>query len=173
RPLPPSATLAPVTAGIIRGAFETICFEVATHLGRCASSAIINQSNERNASVLDGRGRLAGSSVGIPHVLPISPLSVRYALEQRARDDWGPGDVFVGNDPEAGGGPLPDYNVFAPVYDEDGEIVLIQALQAHQGDTGGKDPGGFSVDARELQAEGLIIPVVKLVHRGKPRDDVI
>jgi N-methylhydantoinase B len=172
-PLATSAEVDAVTVAILRGAFETICFEVATHLGRCASSAIINQSNERNASVLDGRGRLAGISVGIPQLLFISPLSVRYALEQRARDDWGPGDVFVGNDPEAGGGHLPDYNVFAPVYDEDGEVVLIQALQAHQGDTGGKDPGGFSVDARELQAEGLIIPVVKLVHRGKPRDDVI
>ena len=40
-------TLDPVTAGIVRGAFETICYEVATHLGRCASSAIIHQSNER------------------------------------------------------------------------------------------------------------------------------
>ncbi|HVH05347.1 MAG TPA: hydantoinase B/oxoprolinase family protein [Myxococcota bacterium] len=172
-PLPTSAEIDPVTAGIVRGAFETICYEVATHLGRCASSAIINQSNERNASVLDGHGRLAGISVGIPQLLFISPMSVRYALEQRGRDDWGPGDVFVANDPEAGGGHLPDYNVFAPVYDEDGEIVLIQALQAHQGDTGGKDPGGFSVDVRELQAEGLIIPVLKLVHRGKTRDDVL
>jgi N-methylhydantoinase B len=172
-PLPTSAEVDAVTTGILRGAFETVCFEVATHLGRCASSAIINQSNERNASVLDGQGRLAGISVGIPQLLFISPLSVRYALEQRARDDWGPGDVFVANDPEAGGGHLPDYNVFAPVYDEDGAIVLIQALQAHQGDTGGKDPGGFSVDARELQAEGLIIPVLKLVQRGKARDDVI
>lgn len=172
-PLPSAAEVDAVTAGILRGAFETVCFEVATHLGRCASSAIINQSNERNASVLDGQGRLAGISVGIPQLLFISPLSVRYALEQRARDDWGPGDVFVANDPEAGGGHLPDYNVFAPVYDEEGEIVLIQALQAHQGDTGGKDPGGFSIDVRELQAEGLIIPVVKLAHRGRLRDDVI
>jgi N-methylhydantoinase B len=172
-PLRSAAEVDAVTAGILRGAFETVCFEVATHLGRCASSAIINQSNERNASVLDGQGRLAGISVGIPQLLFISPLSVRYALEQRARDDWGPGDVFVANDPEAGGGHLPDYNVFAPVYDEDGEIVLIQALQAHQGDTGGKDPGGFSIDVRELQAEGLIIPVVKLAHRGRLRDDVI
>ena len=64
--------------------------------------------------------------------------------------------------------------MFAPVYDDDGEIVLIQALQAHQGDTGGKDPGGFSVDVRELQAEGLIIPVVKLVAAAaSPREDVI
>ena len=42
-----------VTAGIIRGSFETICYEVATHLGRCASSAIINQSNERDGSIID------------------------------------------------------------------------------------------------------------------------
>jgi len=172
-PLPTAAAVDPVTAGIVRGAMETICFEVATHLGRCASSAIINQSNERNASVLDGHGRLAAVSVGIPQLLFISPLPVRYALAHREADDWGPGDVFVGNDPEHGGGHLPDYNVYAPVFDARGEIVLIQALQAHQGDTGGKDPGGFSVDAREIWAEGLIVPCVKLVHRGARRRDIL
>lgn len=172
-PLRTGAAIDPVTAGIVRGAMETICFEVATHLGRCASSAIINQSNERNASVIDGHGRLAAVSVGIPQLLFISPLSVRWGLEHRAADDWGPGDVFVGNDPEHGGGHLPDYNVYAPLFDERGEIVLIQALQAHQGDTGGKDPGGFSVDAREIWAEGLIVPCVKLVHRGARRRDVL
>jgi N-methylhydantoinase B len=103
----------------------------------------------------------------------ISPLSVRYGLEFRERDDWGPGDVFVGNDPEAGGGHLPDYNVYAPVFDPGGEIVAVQALQAHQGDTGGKDPGGFSVDVLELQAEGLIVPYLQLVKRGEPRHDVL
>ena len=172
-PLGSRADVDPVTAGILRGAFETICYEVATHLGRCASSAIINQSNERNASVLDGHGRLAGVSVGIPQLLFISPLSVRYGLLQRERDAWAPGDVFVGNDPEAGGGHLPDYNVYAPVFDDAGEIVAIQALQAHQGDTGGKDAGGFSVDVMELQAEGLIIPYLQLVRRGERRHDVL
>ena len=172
-PLDCGATIDPVTAGIVRGAFETICFEVATHLGRCASSAIINQSNERNASIMDANGRLAGLSVGIPQLLFISPLSVRYGLQYRERDAWAPGDVFVGNDPEAGGGHLPDYNVYAPVFDDDGEIVVIQALQAHQGDTGGKDPGGFSVDAMELYAEGMIIPYLQLVKGGERREDVL
>ena len=162
-----------MTAGIVRGAFETTCYEVATHLGRSASSAIINQSNERNASIIDGHGRLAGISVGIPQLLFISPMSVRYGLEFREVDEWGPGDVFVGNDPDAGGGHLPDYNVYAPVFDGDGEIVAIQALQAHQGDTGGKDPGGFSVDAMEIFAEGMIIPSLKLVHRGEVRRDIL
>jgi N-methylhydantoinase B len=172
-PLPTSATVDPVTAGIIRGAFETICYETATHLGRAASSAIINQSNERNASIIDANGRLAGISVGIPQLLFISPLAVRWGLEHYAQDDWGPGDVFVGNDPDHGGGHLPDYTVYAPVFDPDGGLVVIQALQAHQGDTGGKDPGGFSVDATDIFQEGLAIPGLKLVHRGERRRDIL
>lgn len=171
--LPTSAEVDTVTAGIVRGAFETICFEVATHVARTATSAMINQSNERNASIIDAHGRLAGLSVGIPQLMFISPLSVRYALEHKDQDDWGPGDVFVGNDPYAGGGHLPDYNVFAPVFDNNGELLMLQAIQCHQGDTGGKDPGGFSPDALDLWAEGLIIPGLKLLHRGKPRRDVM
>ena len=60
-PLPTSASVDPVTADIIRGGMETICFEAATHLGRAASSPIINQSNERNGSIVDAHGRLAGA----------------------------------------------------------------------------------------------------------------
>lgn len=172
-PLPSTATVDPVTAAIIRGAFETVCFEAATHLGRAASSPIINQSNERNGSVIDAHGRLAGVSVGTPHLLFISQLTVRYGLSKMAEYDWGPGDVFVGNDPDYGGGHLPDYNVYAPVYDDRGELVLIQALQAHQGDTGGKDPGGFTLEATDIFTEGLAIPCIKLVHRGEKRRDII
>jgi N-methylhydantoinase B len=171
--LNPNAEIDAVTAGIIRGSFETICYEVATHLGRSASSAIINQSSERNGSILDANGRMAGISVGVPQLLFISPMAVRYGLENQGADDWGPGDVFVGNDPEHGGGHLPDYTVYCPWFDDAGEIVAIQALQAHQGDTGGKDPGGFSVDAMDLFAEGMIIPGIKLVHRGERRRDVL
>lgn len=172
-PLSTSATVDPVTAAIIRGAFETVCYEAATHLGRAASSPIINQSNERNGSVIDAHGRLAGVSLGTPHLLFISPLLVRYGLDHFDDYEWGPGDVFVGNDPDFGGGHLPDYNVYAPVFDDKGDLVLIQALQAHQGDTGGKDPGGFTLDATDIFTEGLAIPCLKLVHRGQKRRDVI
>ena len=168
-----SAEIDPVTAGIIRGSFETICFEMATHLGRAASSAIINQSNERNASIIDANGRLAGLSVGIPQLLFISPMAVRWGLEFQQQDDWGPGDLFVGNDPDHGGGHLPDYTVYAPVYTPEGRLLLIAALQAHQGDTGGKDPGGFSPDSLDIFHEGLAIPGIKLVHRGEKRRDIL
>jgi N-methylhydantoinase B len=172
-PLPTTASVDPVTASIIRGAFETVCFEAATHLGRSASSPIINQSNERNGSIIDAHGRLAGCSIGTPHLVFISQLTVRYGLLHLDDYEWGPGDVFVGNDPDYGGGHLPDYNVYAPVFDDEGELILIQALQAHQGDTGGKDPGGFTLEATDIFTEGLAIPCLKLLHRGEKRRDVI
>lgn len=172
-PLATPATVDPVTASIIRGALETVCFEAATHLGRAASSPIINQSNERNASIIDANGRLAMGSIGTPHLTFVTQLTVRYGLEHFKDYDWGPGDVFLGNDPDHGGGHLPDYNVYAPVFDDNGELVLVQALQAHQGDTGGKDPGGFTLEATDIFTEGLAIPCIKLVHRGEKRRDVI
>jgi N-methylhydantoinase B len=172
-PLPTSANIDPVTAAIIRGAMETVCYEAATHLGRAASSPIINSSNERNASVIDAHGRLTAVSIGTPHLTFVSQLPIRYGLMMAKDFDWGPGDVFLANDPDYGGGHLPDYLVYAPVYDDAGELILIQTLQAHQGDTGGKDPGGFTLEATDIFTEGLAIPCLKLVHRGEPRRDVI
>jgi N-methylhydantoinase B len=172
-PLHTQVTIDPVTASIIRGGMETICFEAATHLGRAASSAIINQSNERNGSIVDAHGRLAGAAIGTPHLTFITQLTVRYGLEHYHDYDWGPGDVFLGNDPDHGGGHLPDYNVYAPVFDDAGELIMIQCLQAHQGDTGGKDPGGFTLEATDIFTEGLAIPCLKLVHRSEKCRDVI
>src|SRR5688572_909205 len=106
-PLSTAATVDPVTASIIRGALETVCFEAATHLGRAASSPIINQSTERNASIIDANSRLASGSIGTPHLTFVTQLTVRYGLDNFDNYDWGPGDVFLGNDPDYGGGHLP------------------------------------------------------------------
>src|SRR5882724_4599081 len=78
----------PVTAEIIRGAMETICFEVATHVSLTATTPILNQSNERNATILDGRGRLAALSVGIPQFMLTSTLPVRFALDFLGVDEF-------------------------------------------------------------------------------------
>lgn len=171
--LPTRANIDPVSAGIIRGAMETVCFEAATHLGRAASSPIINQSNERNASIVDAHGRLAMGAIGTPHLTFVNQMMVRWALLNLEEFDIGPGDVLLSNDPDYGGGHLPDYCVYAPVFDDKGELILFQTLQAHQGDTGGKDPGGFTLEATDIFTEGVAYPCLKLVHRGRKRMDVI
>jgi N-methylhydantoinase B len=165
-------TVDPVTAEVIRGTMETVCFEMAMYVSRTATTPILNQSNERNATILDGKGRLAALSVGIPQFMLTSTLPVRFALEFLGVDEFRHGDVFVANDPYHGGGHLPDYNVFAPVV-VDGRLVLIASIQCHHGDTGGAVPGGYNVTATDIWGEGVRWPVVKVIDRGVERRDVL
>ena len=109
---------------------ETVCFEMAEYVSRTATTPILNQSNERNATILDAQGRLAALSVGIPQFMLTSTLPVRFALEFLGVDEFREGDVFVANDPYHGGGHLPDYNVFAPVFADD----AATAAAAHGAD---------------------------------------
>src|SRR5436309_4793140 len=71
----------PVTAEVVRGAMETVCWEMATYVSRTATTPILNQSNERNGSILDAKGRRAALSVGLPQFLLSSALRIRSALE--------------------------------------------------------------------------------------------
>ena len=172
-----ATTIDPVSAEVIRGFMETVCFEMATYVSRTATTPILNQSNERNATVIDASGRLAALSVGIPQFMLTSTLPVRFALEFLGLDEFREGDVFVANDPYHGGGHLPDYNVFAPVFgtDETGKrrMVLVASIQCHHGDTGGGVPGGYNVTADDIWGEGVRWPAVKVVDRGEERRDVL
>jgi N-methylhydantoinase B len=167
----------PVTAEVIRDEMETVCFEMATYVSRTATTPILNQSNERNATILDARGRLAALSVGIPQFMLTSTLPVRFALDFLGVDEFREGDVFAANDPYHGGGHLPDYNVFAPVFADapDGtrKMVLIASIQCHHGDTGGAVPGGYNVTANDVWGEGARWPVLKVVDQGRERRDVL
>jgi N-methylhydantoinase B len=165
-------TVDPVTAEVVRGGMETVCFEMAEYVSRTATTPILNQSNERNATILDAHGRLAALSVGIPQFMLTSTLPVRFALEFLGVEEFRDGDVFVANDPYHGGGHLPDYNVFAPVF-HDGKMVLIASIQCHHGDTGGGVPGGYNVTATDIWGEGVRWPVVKVIDQGKERRDVL
>src|SRR3989475_8626382 len=166
-----AAGVDPVTTEIVLGAFETICYEMAAHVSLTATTPILNQSNERNATILDATGQLAALSVGIPQFMLSSTLPVRFAVEFFGPDGLFDGDVIVANDPYHGGGHLPDYNVFAPVFHA-GELVLIASIQCHHADTGGGMPGGYNADAPDIWAEGGRFPALKLYERGVERRDL-
>jgi len=163
----------PVTAEVIRGALETIAFEMATHVSRTATTPILNQSNERNATIMDSAGRLAALAVGIPQFMLSSMGPIRFALEFFGADGFKPGDVIACNDPYHGGGHLPDWSIFTPVFDAKGELVLFASMQAHHADTAGMMPGGYPADAMDIWAEGFRCPAVKVVEAGEWRKDVI
>jgi N-methylhydantoinase B len=162
----------PITAEVVRSGLETICFEMATFVSRTATTPILNQSNERNATMLDSAGRLAALSVGIPQFMLSSTLPVRFAIDFFG-EELCPGDVIVANDPYHGGGHLPDFNVFAPVFDDAGTLLLLASIQCHHGDTGGAMAGGYNVFAKDIWSEGTRYPLLKIIDAGKERRDVI
>lgn len=82
------------------------------------------------------------------------------------------GDVFICNDPYLGAIHQPDIATVAPIFEND-ELVGWVGASGHQLDTGGMDPGGFSIKAVEVHQEGLRIPPVKLVDRGELRADLL
>jgi N-methylhydantoinase B len=177
RPDPASPAIEVVTAEVIRSAMETICFEMATFVSRTATTPILNQSNERNATILDSRGRLAALSVGIPQFMLSSTLPVRFCLDFLEGELY-PGDVIVANDPYHGGGHLPDFNVFSPVFADVGDPVdagplLVASIQCHHGDTGGALAGGYNVYAKDIWSEGTRYPLLKIVEAGRERRDVV
>src|SRR5580692_6823484 len=161
-----------VTAEVIRSAMETVCFEMATYVSRTATTPILNQSNERNATILDAEGRLAALSVGIPQFMLSSTLPVRFAIDFFG-EELKPGDVIVANDPYHGGGHLPDFNVFSPVFDDEGKLLLIASIQCHHGDTGGAVPGGYNTMAKDVYSEGTRYPLLKIIDGGVERRDVV
>jgi len=161
-----------VTPEVIRSAMETVCFEMATFVSRTATTPILNQSNERNATILDAKGRLSALSVGIPQFMLSSTLPVRFSIDFFG-DELRPGDVIVANDPYHGGGHLPDFNVFSPVFSDEGELLLIASIQCHHGDTGGAVAGGYNTMAKDIYSEGTRYPLLKIIDAGQERRDVV
>lgn len=161
-----------VTPEVIRSAMETVCFEMATFVSRTATTPILNQSNERNATILDAQGRLSALSVGIPQFMLSSTLPVRFSIDFFG-DELRPGDVIVANDPYHGGGHLPDFNVFSPVFSDQGELLLIASIQCHHGDTGGAAAGGYNTMAKDIYSEGTRYPLLKIIDAGIERRDVV
>src|SRR5207244_10585356 len=61
------------------------------------------------------------------------------------------------------------YPMFAPApAGQTGELFLFPVVRAHWGDVGGMSPGSLSGRATEIFQEGVRIPPIKIVERGRP-----
>lgn len=54
-----------------------------------------------------------------------------------------------------------------------GKLVYWTVCKGHLTDIGGPVPAGYNPNAKEIYAECLRIPPVKIWDRGKPRYDVL
>ena len=62
--------------------------------------------------------------------------------------------------------------MYKPLFFED-ELVFWVVSKGHMVDVGGPVPGSYNPDAKEIFAEGLRVPPIRLVDRGEMRHDVL
>ncbi|MGE5434789.1 MAG: hydantoinase B/oxoprolinase family protein, partial [Candidatus Doudnabacteria bacterium] len=119
---------------------------------RSAFSANIKERRDCSTALFDERGRMIAQAEHIPVHLGALPDAIAAV---RAHDP-APEDVFILNDPYAGGTHLPDITVVSPT------AVGFAATRAHHADVGAAEPGSLPAGSRRLDEEGVVIPPTRL-----------
>src|SRR5437870_5524290 len=119
---------------------------------RSAFSPNIKERRDCSTGLFDERGRMIAQAQHIPVHLCAPPVGGAAVREH----DPGPDDVFVLNDPSAGGTHLPDITLVSRTE------VGFAATRAHHADVGAAEPGSLPAGSRRLDEKGIVIPPTRL-----------
>ncbi len=138
--------------------------EQAQALIRTSFSTSVREAGDLSAGVYDTSGRMLAQAVtGTPGHVNCMAEAVHHFIRRIGRENLFEGDVYITNDPWEGTGHLHDITVVTPSF-LDGVHVGFFGCTAHVVDIGGR---GFGADAASIYEEGLYIPIMKLVERGR------
>jgi N-methylhydantoinase B len=160
--------LDPLELSVMSHAFAMVAEEMGTILVRGALSPNIRERKDASSALFDASGRMIAQAAHIPVHLGAMPESVRAVMAKSPR----PGDVFILNDPYAGGSHLPDLTLVEAI-GLDGRIVGFASVRAHHADVGGMSPGSMPQGARELVQEGIVLPPTRLVREGVLDEEIL
>ncbi len=133
---------------VLGSALRSIADEMGAALVRSAFSANIKERRDCSTALFDAGGRMIAQAEHIPVHLGAMPDAVAAVIEHGP----GPDDVFILNDPFAGGTHLPDITLVSRTQ------VGFAATRAHHADVGAAEPGSLPAESRRLDEEGIVIP---------------
>ena len=137
---------------LLGSALRSIADEMGAVLVRSAFSPNIKERRDCSTALFDEQGRMVAQAEHIPVHLGAMPDAVAAV---RACDP-GRNDVYVLNDPFAGGTHLPDITLVSRT------DAGFAVSRAHHADVGGREPGSLPADSRTLADEGVVIPPTRL-----------
>ncbi len=164
----------PVTVEVVKHSLIYAAEEMGIVLRNTAFSPNIKDRLDHSCAILTPGGDLLAQAEHIPVHLGSMPVGAKNLIRYLEREgiELEPGDVIVTNDPYITGTHLNDFMLVKPVY-VGGILVAIVANKAHHVDVGGVVPGSIGGSARSLIEEGIVVPPVKLMARGRLRRDVV
>src|SRR5881296_4057412 len=146
-------TLDAVGLEVMGHAFASVAEEMGLVLIHSALSPNIRERRDCSAALFDAEGAMTAQAAHIPVHLGAMAESVGAV---RALDPT-PGEVFILNDPFTGGSHLPDITLIGAI-DIAGAVGGYSVVRAHHSDVGGMQAGSMPAGAREIFAEGMILP---------------
>ena len=133
---------------LIGSSLRSIADEMGAVLVRSAFSANIKERRDCSTALFDPDGRMVAQAEHIPVHLGAMPDAVAAV---RAHDP-GPADVYILNDPFAGGTHLPDITLVTRT------CAGFAVTRAHHADVGAIEPGSLPAGSRRLDEEGVVMP---------------
>ncbi len=161
-----------VTLALVAETLTSFVREMRTAVIRTSFSPMIHEGHDFSCAIMNPAGELvAASEVDQPTHLSALPWSARSVLKRYA-GSLADGDLFLFNDPYAGGTHLNDVALIKPVF-ADGSPLALVGVMAHWQDVGGMVPGSLSGTATEIFQEGVRIPAVRIAHAGVRAEEVL
>jgi N-methylhydantoinase B/oxoprolinase/acetone carboxylase alpha subunit len=158
----------PIELELFKNIFTSISEEMGAVLGRTALSPNIKERKDFSCALFNPKGETFAQGSHIPVHLGAMPLSVQASLEAVFFEK---DDLVILNDPYRGGTHLPDITCISPLFIGN-KLAFFVANRAHHSDVGGMSPGSMPL-ATEIFQEGLIIPPLKIIQRGKLDQEVL
>ena len=166
----PHRSLDPVTFEVLKNSFITTVDQMAEQIIRtCHSFVIYNRDFSSGLNDVNGDSVAQGNMDIASHVGTLHYTC--KAVVERFKGEMRPGDVYMINDPYAGGTHFNDVRIVRPIFVGD-ELIGFAQSNGHWTDVGGSVPGSFDVLAKEMFREGIRITAVKLYDEGKFRADL-
>jgi len=159
----------PVTLEVVQNRLLEIAHEGGYALIHTGASPGIVHTKDLGFNVCDPAGRPVVYSLWMPRHGTTLSYMLRSTRRRFPDAEIHPGDMFLTNNPFDGALHNLDLAVLAPCYYKD-ELIAWTACATHHLDIGAVTPGRAPL-ATDWRQEGLIFPPMKIVERGRLRED--
>lgn len=163
----------PILLEIFNNLFMSVAEEMGGVLAKTAHSVNVKERLDFSCAVFDPEGYLIANAPHMPVHLGSMGDSVAAIIEGRG-NTIKRGDVFMVNDPSAGGTHLPDITVVTPIFLNHAERPSFYlASRGHHADVGGITPGSMPPHSKTLEDEGICFTNFHLVDGGRFRTEAV
>lgn len=163
--------LDPVTFEVLRSSFEYVCSRMSTVLQKASFSPIMYDMVDFSNAIYNERLELLGQTANCPVHIAAMHFSAQASVSYFGFESLRPGDIFLLNDPYAGGTHLNDMTFTMPIFHE-GDVLGFAVSRGHWTDVGGGAAGGQAFGTH-IAGEGLRLPPLRMYENYRINDDLL